>query len=271
MSMHWMPLYIGDYLADTSHLTIEQSGCYLHLLMSQWKVGYVPDDDAKLAAMCRVTRTYFVRHIGPAIRPFFASDGGRLIQARLEKERKNSAKKSEKLAENARKMHAKKADINDLADAEAHASRARLPQPHLESKKDSVATLLPQAALPIDPEPPPPVIPDVRSELWSEGLAIIRGLTGKSEGQSRSLLGKHDRDCKNDSAMALAILRDARDVRPVGELAAWLVAAVKARADPAAKMRAALAVPSPMIAMLAELEASQRLAESRLPEGGLLQ
>lgn len=269
-NMHWMPLYIGDYLADTSHLTIEQSGCYLHLLMSQWRVGYVPDDDTKLAALCRVSRTYFARHIGPAVRPFFISDGERLIQVRLEKERKKSAKMSEKQAENARKMHAKKADINDLTSAKAHASTTTKE----ESKKETEATPLTQASLPAVILTPPPkqVIPDVRSELWAEGLPIIRGLTGKPEGAARGILGKLVKDCRDDCALALGILREARDLRPVGELAAWLTAAAKARADPRAKMHAALAVPNPMIKMISDLEAShRRIQESQLAEGRLLQ
>lgn len=74
----WFPFYVGEYLADTAHLTIEQSGAYLHLLMSHWRVGCVPDDDAKLAAICRVTKTRWLRDIGPAVRPFFVTGDGKL-------------------------------------------------------------------------------------------------------------------------------------------------------------------------------------------------
>lgn len=55
----WMPLYVADYLADTGHLSTEEHGAYLLLIMHYWQHGSLPDDDAKLARICRLSLKKF--------------------------------------------------------------------------------------------------------------------------------------------------------------------------------------------------------------------
>lgn len=50
-----MPLYVADYLRDTSHLRATESGAYLHLIMAYWANGKLPDDDRQLATIAKVS------------------------------------------------------------------------------------------------------------------------------------------------------------------------------------------------------------------------
>lgn len=55
MKRPWMPLYIGDYLRDTTHLGALESGAYLHLIMDYWQNGKLPDDEKMLARITKMT------------------------------------------------------------------------------------------------------------------------------------------------------------------------------------------------------------------------
>ena len=70
MSAPWMPLYVGDYLADTRGLSAIEHGAYLLLIMEYWQTGGLPDDEGRLARIAAVSDKEW-RAIRPTILRFF--------------------------------------------------------------------------------------------------------------------------------------------------------------------------------------------------------
>lgn len=88
----WMPLYIGDYLADTIHLSTEEHGAYLLLLMAAWmRGGYLPSDESQLMRIARMDKAGWKRVRG-SILEYFLEDELGLYQPRLVDEYKKAVK-----------------------------------------------------------------------------------------------------------------------------------------------------------------------------------
>ena len=81
----WMPLYIGDYLQDTTRLSTEQHGAYLLLIMDYWTNGPLPDDDAALAQVTRLQPAAW-KKLRPAIARLFQIADGEWRHKRIDEE-----------------------------------------------------------------------------------------------------------------------------------------------------------------------------------------
>lgn len=65
-----MPLYIGDYRADTAHLSATEHGIYMLLIMHYWQTGSLPTEDRQLARVACATDAEW-RRARPMIVKFF--------------------------------------------------------------------------------------------------------------------------------------------------------------------------------------------------------
>lgn len=93
-----MPLYVADYLGDTRHLTTEQHGAYLLLLMTLWRSGgRLPNDPKKLARITGCNGSRWSR-ISEDVLEFFEVDGGEILNRRLMLELEKATEKSNQRA-----------------------------------------------------------------------------------------------------------------------------------------------------------------------------
>jgi len=94
MKRPWMPLYVGDYLGDTGHLTTAQHGAYLLLMMHYWRKGELPDDDRQLSKITKLPLKTWCEY-RPTLQEFFHSGWKhKRIDAELERMMRVSEKRA---------------------------------------------------------------------------------------------------------------------------------------------------------------------------------
>ena len=83
-----LPLFTDAYMADTDHLTFEEHGVYLRLLMLLWRAPEcrIPNDQDWLCRRLRIDADYCTAVVMPLVKEFCQSDGNWITQKRLSKE-----------------------------------------------------------------------------------------------------------------------------------------------------------------------------------------
>jgi uncharacterized protein YdaU (DUF1376 family) len=184
-----MPLYIADYLADTGHLTTEEHGAYLLLIMHYWRQGELPNDDAQLARISRLSNKKWLSSRATLAGLFSEGWHHKRIAAELERTDKVSKTYASRAKKAADKRWSKDAPNNASSMLE-HAE----PQSH---KKDTEANAS-GADAPQDPT----------ELLWAQGTEALLAM-GSPQREARSNIGRWLKEHPPDAILG-AIFR-ARD------------------------------------------------------------
>ncbi|MDC7223482.1 MAG: DUF1376 domain-containing protein [Spirochaetales bacterium] len=95
----WMPLYISDFLSDTFHLSAEETGAYMLIIMNYWKRGSIGGDIERISRSARITPDM----TQALLEEYFYFADGEWKHTRIEKELKIAKDNKEKRAERAKK------------------------------------------------------------------------------------------------------------------------------------------------------------------------
>lgn len=174
MSSPFMQLYVADYLGDTRHLTTEQHGAYLLLLMTMWRSdGVLPDDDKKLARIVGCTASRWAK-IRDDVLAFFTAKGGQLTNRRLTIELKKASEKSIKRAE----AGTRGGQATALKSKEPEAANATvLPQHSSEPEPDKIDNPSGYSRPKADPLPVRQAFDEWNAVATTHRLPIARDLT----------------------------------------------------------------------------------------------
>jgi uncharacterized protein YdaU (DUF1376 family) len=104
----FMPLYIGDYIRDTGHLSTSEHGAYMLLIMHYWTSREpLPADETRLARIAKCSKQQWAES-RDVVLAFFELKDGRYHHGRVEMELTRAAKVYKERSEAGRKGNAKR-------------------------------------------------------------------------------------------------------------------------------------------------------------------
>ena len=97
----WMPLYIGDYLADTMELDATEHGAYLLLIMHYWRTQKpLPLDLRLISKIARIKPSRTSNAVRNTVIGYFRKDVNGYVHPRIELELEKNRLKKEKAKQN---------------------------------------------------------------------------------------------------------------------------------------------------------------------------
>jgi uncharacterized protein YdaU (DUF1376 family) len=205
-----LPLFTDAFLADTGHLSAQETGAYLLLLMMAWRLPEcrLPDDDQKLSRWARVdNRTW--KRIKPAIMEFWVFEDGFWTQKRLSRERSIVSKRAEVARDNGK--HGGRPKSLENSDTANPAGSSRVPQqkaPNPNPSKEYPDTSVSEMSADITPHEV-----SINDQIWNT-KAALSDLSGKSSDSVGKWIGKALKDHPPDvvkQGIDAALLAGTRD------------------------------------------------------------
>lgn len=207
----WMPLYIGEYMADTMSFTTEQHGAYMLLLMACWREKGEPlsGTDEDMATIAGLTQPRWRAMKAKMLAKFIVADDGRVTHKRAIKEVQRAEKVSQARSEAGKNGASKRWQKNSktMANAIGMASQnASQNDGQSQSHTNSVTNVT-------GGEPPTD-----RDLMFSNGVPLLTA-AGVAEKNARSMLAGLAK-AHGDAAVVQA-LNDCASAKPVQPVS-WL-------------------------------------------------
>lgn len=126
-------------MADTRHLSLEEHGAYLQLIMIAWRLPdcALPNDDTRISRMLGITAGRWIK-LKPTVMGFWTLSNKGWTQGRLSKERAFVKKKSEQNSHAAKVKWEKQAAENNQIDECERISERNAPPPSPPQDKEEV-------------------------------------------------------------------------------------------------------------------------------------
>ena len=254
----WMPIYPGDYLRDTGHLSTVEHGAYFLLMLHAWASdGLLPADDNRVRSIAKMGCRQWQLSRSTLMEFWNSADDG-LRNPRLDKELAKAGMLTEQRRSAGRASSVQRAlksrcppvgtlverPLNERCDfvdppvgtlvERALNSRCPSVDPSVDISLQRNGRPSPSQVEKKDKSPSAPSLAngsrlpeDGAPTLFGDGLAALAHMAGKQPDAMRAALGLLRKDAKDDG-MLFDLIREAEHQSVVDPIP-WMKAAIKAR------------------------------------------